>query len=803
MPVPSNDDHGTTSVDETTEKCSYTADIVIYGGTFAGVAAAFHAAKFLNDKQEETNHYPIILIVPDTTGWDGKKSWLGGVSTSGCQNFFDVKRYPKTPDRISEDVYEAVDFYAGGTFKRIYNTFGQFYDPEEMAEHLAIYLQDFVDSGKIKILYAYDIDTDTKNTVTNKIEPLTKSYDSNTSSSLIESINLKPIRENITTEQVWGWDDTRDTISITTPGTPIVFIDASDDGKLARLSINNFTIGAGNTINIDNTDHYNRTQVATLIFKVEPATELVTHEGTPITINEIGDQDGVEGGKSIYVNNLPTYNNELLTSNFAIKPFNGAQNAKNAWWLNMLLIFNVDSSAYARDNKLIKPQSNCNTVDKAWIDANQLISESLNGQEGALHNALYQFPIFSSGGVKITEVSKSIYVRESIHAIDENYGLKDDACNLAGFNEWDGKDAVNHWSRIGLIFYQLDINAYIDSDIHSVEGYRWGREVTDYIQSKHQKHRLIHNAAWSSKFSHWDWDTLFPAYVPYRTLVHSSISNLMLPGYAANVTPFAWSEVRLIPNLCVLGDAAGVTAAYIVNYNADNTNTDYIYPGDLGKIEKSPTTNEITPETVHLNNIQSVLSSSDLGDFKAILDKRFAGDGRLYADRIEVVTVLWEIASLFIDSTQNYTTDLSIEFKKDKNGNVNEDSARINATKWAFSNGILKGRSFRDEEGRILDLYTNVTRQEAVTLFWRLMFDHEFYSAYFNAQIDDNTNASILDTFSDKKYIDEWAITPFVWAVKLELIKGDDQSLLNPLNNITCSELAVLASRCAEKCSSY
>ena len=56
-----------------------------------------------------------------------------------------------------------------------------------------------------------------------------------------------------------------------------------------------------------------------------------------------------------------------------------------------------------------------------------------------------------------------------------------------------------------------------------------------------------------------------PVYLPYEALITTYVSNLLLPGYAANVSSFAWGEIRVLPNLCVLGDAAGVAAGYCVN----------------------------------------------------------------------------------------------------------------------------------------------------------------------------------------------------------------------------------------------
>ena len=50
-------------------------------------------------------------------------------------------------------------------------------------------------------------------------------------------------------------------------------------------------------------------------------------------------------------------------------------------------------------------------------------------------------------------------------------------------------------------------------------------------------------------------------------LTTNYVANLLIPGYAAGASSYAWAEMRVFPNLCILGDAAGVAAAYAVNNN--------------------------------------------------------------------------------------------------------------------------------------------------------------------------------------------------------------------------------------------
>ena len=87
-----------------------------------------------------------------------------------------------------------------------------------------------------------------------------------------------------------------------------------------------------------------------------------------------------------------------------------------------------------------------------------------------------------------------------------------------------------------------------------------------------------------------------PVYLPYSCLTTNNVANLLIPGYAAGISSFSWGEVRVFPNLCVLGDAAGVAAAYSVN--------------------KKITALEIGSSSVHIKAVQN-----DLLGVNARLDK--------------------------------------------------------------------------------------------------------------------------------------------------------------------------------------
>ena len=62
------------------------------------------------------------------------------------------------------------------------------------------------------------------------------------------------------------------------------------------------------------------------------------------------------------------------------------------------------------------------------------------------------------------------------------------------------------------------------------------------------------------------------------------VSGWILPGYAAGVSSFSWGEVRVFPNLCVLGDASGIAAAYCINNNKQPL---YLEQSDIAAIQNT------------------------------------------------------------------------------------------------------------------------------------------------------------------------------------------------------------------------
>lgn len=511
-----------------------TVDIVVYGGGFAGVAAAAKAAA--NTASNKT----IALIVPDPVDHNGNGSCLGSIGTIGGQNYFDIRKDSK-----------------GLVTKGSFNWWSdsgknQHYSVDEMAALLKADLAKY--GSKIKYYYGYDISS--------------VGWDSR-----ITSLTVKQIKRNPTTGIV-EWESVQHTIN----GT--VFIDASESGRLTRRANFGGTTGRfdfpATYLDADEKTDYGkgRQQVATLMFKVTGFDKDYT--GDDITILDHADTNHVYsagGGEKAYQNKkgkIYQFNEKHGPEGFALKPFNMAQDGPNSseWWVNMLLVFNVDGRAYNRDKgTYLFPsdmRSDYKTVDDAWVEARNIINSA------EFLDTIKEFPGFRN--VQIVKkngkpvVGEVMYLRETIHAAlsstnrangteNTNYGLTTNEANGAGASGSSGGDSQNYATRIGLNFYWSDINAYKFEDIKDANGnYIWFDEVFRKVRPD--------LGLSASSPAH-------PVYVPYNAITSNYVANLLTPGYAACMSSFAWAECRVLPNQCVLGDAAGVAAAYAITHNKD------------------------------------------------------------------------------------------------------------------------------------------------------------------------------------------------------------------------------------------
>ncbi|WP_417337695.1 FAD-dependent oxidoreductase [Evtepia gabavorous] len=516
--------------------------IVVYGATMAGVAAAAKAAK---NAPSATIH----LIVPDPVDYNGNGCCLGAIGTVGGQNFFDIGW---------KDVL-ARTYYTNGSFKWWCGQMGQHYNVDAMSDLLKRDLTKAEYGGRIKIHYAYDI------------------TGIGWESSHITEVRLKRIFRD--TDGTVKWDEKADTLTIAGD----VFIDASESGRLTRMSNFGGTVGRydwpASLLDSDErgSNGKARQQVATLMFKVKNFDRFKADDDE-LTAGD-KDNNGVysaTGGTRAYKTNTKSlnFNNTHGPEGFALKPFNMAQDGPGSdeWWVNMLLVFNVDGRAYNRDltgdTSYLFPsdmRSDYKTVDDAWVAARKVLDypdflpalRSFLGFEGA-------DLVRDKNGDPV--VGNSLYLRETIHSAfsssDRANGTEDTNYALSAKDFWNpgatkntGNDSRHYAKRMGLNYYGLDINAYKFEDLKQNGQYIWGHEVTEAARS-------------DIKFP----EHVSPTYITYSAIATNFVYNLLIPGYAAGIASLGWAEARTIPNQCVLGDAAGVAAAYAVNNNIDPLN---------------------------------------------------------------------------------------------------------------------------------------------------------------------------------------------------------------------------------------
>ena len=516
--------------------------IVVYGATMAGAAAAAKAAK---NAPSATIH----LIVPDPVDYNGNGCCLGAIGTVGGQNFFDIGW---------KDVL-ARTYYTNGSFKWWCGQMGQHYNVDAMSDLLKRDLTKAEYGGRIKIHYAYDI------------------TGIGWESSHITEVRLKRIFRD--TDGTVKWDEKADTLTIAGD----VFIDASESGRLTRMSNFGGTVGRydwpASLLDSDErgSNGKARQQVATLMFKVKNFDRFKADDDE-LTAGD-KDNNGVysaTGGTRAYKTNtkILNFNNTHGPEGFALKPFNMAQDGPGSdeWWVNMLLVFNVDGRAYNRDltgdTSYLFPsdmRSDYKTVDDAWVAARKVLDypdflpalRSFLGFEGA-------DLVRDKNGDPV--VGNSLYLRETIHSAfsssDRANGTEDTNYALSAKDFWNpgatkntGNDSRHYAKRMGLNYYGLDINAYKFEDLKQNGQYIWGHEVTEAARS-------------DIKFP----EHVSPTYITYSAIATNFVYNLLIPGYAAGIASLGWAEARTIPNQCVLGDAAGVAAAYAVNNNIDPLN---------------------------------------------------------------------------------------------------------------------------------------------------------------------------------------------------------------------------------------
>ncbi|MCF8011810.1 MAG: FAD-dependent oxidoreductase [Clostridiales bacterium] len=502
-------------------------DILIYGGGFAACAAAATAADTAPELQ-------IKLVVPYP------ENKLGGIGTVGGQNFMDL--------RFWQD-----NFVTKGSLYRWYIEAGRFYSTQKMSSILE---NEIKSHPNISVTFGKDI------------------LNVNCKNQEIFNLTMQPVKRKA--DNSLAWSGKPEDISAR------VYVDASEGGRLARLAGIPSSIGRQDWPDefLPRDEQYKpiaRQQAATLMFKVQSVqtpSEQSIISGWQF-VQDHTDSWGLAGGKHVFHTNqqVKNFNRKFGPRGFVLKPVNAAQDGayNNEWWVNALLVFNVDGRARNMDRGTENYPRNMLpgsiTIDQALQDAQKFINrpefikafrqftvqDKKTGKKYGFHNAEL---VREENGKPV--VGDILYTRETIHSIRKPYNtgsgpektsfaLQPSACQQAGTGPENGADTNNYQHRIGLAHYFMDINAYCFKDMLVTGSFKW--PVTKYARPDWAKNGQPAN----------------PVYLPYEMLISPDAKNLLLPGYAAGASSMAWSQVRVLPNLSVLGDAAGAAAAVSVN----------------------------------------------------------------------------------------------------------------------------------------------------------------------------------------------------------------------------------------------
>jgi len=460
-------------------------DVVVYGATMPGIAAVRSLRAVAGDG-------PSVLVV-------NPQRAVGGIGCAGAQNFWDVRAW--SPDGRSS-------LPQGGSFRRWYRTHGQAYNVDRMAGTLRRELD--------------------------RADPDLRSYhdltDVTVENGRIESVVLAPL-ERCDGQTSVGEKRVR-------VGAD-VFVDASESGRLARLADIPLTVGRANWGPDD------RQMAASLMVLVEGIDwdrirEATDAAGDPVygtTVDPVGDRRLFWGGEQSVTADAITEFREAFPR-MDLKAMNAAEHADGTFWINSLLLYDVDGRYDARERRRLSggPERTPWDRDRAYERARAAIEDS------QFRTALRAFPGFGEAAPVREEggsprVGAELYLRETVHARDDRgFAVERRHVETAGEGPETGGDRELYEERIGLGYYWLDNNGYARTG----PGNNGGLEPADN-----------------------------PVYVPYSALTTDRRPNLLVPGYAARVSSQAWFELRVLPNLCVLGDGAGAAAAVALAGDAD------------------------------------------------------------------------------------------------------------------------------------------------------------------------------------------------------------------------------------------
>ncbi|WP_162224309.1 FAD-dependent oxidoreductase [Halorussus salinus] len=392
----------------------------------------------------------------------------------------------------------------GGSFRRWYESEGQAYNPVSMEQTLKA---EIAESDQIYVLDFWDIESiHTDNT------------------GRITTVDVTPLKRKQGDTTTTG-----DSVSI----TATTFVDASESGRLTRLANIPYTTGRQDWGPDD------RQMAATLLFQLDNVNWAEIKQSRSANGRETYRHrtDPRSGRRLFWGGHYEADNADAVAEfedahpRFRIKAMNATEVTEERFWFNAVLIYDVDGRFDARERGRILTEDGDH---RPW-DTDRARQRGLEAlQDDRFIAAMQDFPGLSDAELVFHDdepaIAETLYLRETIHTYydDTQFALERHHLQDAGQDPQDGADAEHYDERIGLGFYWMNNN-----------GYRRDQSSND------------------AEFLAPD----NPAYIPYETLTSHRCPNLLIPGYAASISSQAWFEMRVLPNLCVLGDAAGVAAA--------------------------------------------------------------------------------------------------------------------------------------------------------------------------------------------------------------------------------------------------
>jgi hypothetical protein len=430
---------------------------------------------------------------------------LGSILTVGKQNLFDLNYYQSK--RLPKGIPDGYLGAQAGTMFRFLRDMGSVFSPDAMASYL---LQTVKAYRNITVRFETDI-----------TDVIMKQSSRDGKTSHIAAVRVQPIRKDANGRYVFTGE----------PSDPLeakVFVDASESGRLARLAHVNYSIGR------EDQGEDSLQMGATLMYKI---TGVDAYKAVQVNQDMYGYAYSEQGAFQFWAGdeafNIPEIRAYDQTSRFfRIKGYNAGEDGSSKidkdtthakFWMNQMLVYNVDARKAWRDfvaGNGYYPYSN-------GLDPELAREMAIKELEKPIYiEMLRKLPGFEHAQFVIKngqpEVGDMLYLREGIHTTKEKqytYGLdKHDVLN--GGERWFSR-------RIGIGFYNFDSNTYTKEESLS---------------------NPLH-APW---------------YVPYDVLTSPKVANLLIPGYAASIDSFAWTAMRVYPNLIMLGDAAGVAAGLAV-----------------------------------------------------------------------------------------------------------------------------------------------------------------------------------------------------------------------------------------------